>query len=234
LNPSVLEHVPEIRCTSCDRPGHANNEDRQCEFYGRARGQMAWALNHPDSGLGDTVPHISETRIRISTNGVEQTEAHRQPFWYQSQVLEIEVDGHAYHLGSASGAGCNCLIDTLRQKLPGIICKVSNVRQELENRHRGLATQISPGAYLPLDFWDDIVDLLKHHNAVTQPVRESWAHRFRVVCVDLTWIGHGEVFPRGASSSDRTSLLIARVNQNHFVPLVRLHDRHSRWRRPEP
>ena len=82
LHPSVLEHVPEIRCTSCDRPGHANNEDRQCAFYGRARDQMAWAPNHPDSGLGDTVPHISETRIRISANGVEQTEAHRQPFWY--------------------------------------------------------------------------------------------------------------------------------------------------------
>jgi hypothetical protein len=140
------------------------------------------------------VPHISETRIRISSNGVEQTEAHREPFWYQSQVLEIEVDGHACHLGSASGAGYNCLIDTLRQQLPGIICNVSHVRQELENRHRGKATQISPGAYLPLDFWDDIVDLLKYHNAVTQPVRESWAHRFRVVCVDLTWIGHGEVF----------------------------------------
>ena len=108
------------------------------------------------------------------------------------------------------------------------------MRQELENRHRGLATQIQPGAYLPLDFWDDIVDLLKYHNAVTQPVLESWAHRFRVACVDLTWIGHGEVFPRGASSSDRTSLLIARVNQNHFVPLIRLHDRHSRRQRPEP
>lgn len=56
-DPSVLEHFPELRCTSCDRPGHANNEDRQCEFNGRARGQMARALNHPDSGLGDTVPH---------------------------------------------------------------------------------------------------------------------------------------------------------------------------------
>jgi hypothetical protein len=123
LHPSVLEYVPELRCTSCDRPGHANNEDRQCAFYGRARGQMARAPNHPDSGLGDTVPHISETRIRIPANGVEQTEAHRQPFWYQSQVLEIEVDGHAYHLGSASRAGYNCLIDTLRQRLPGSSAK---------------------------------------------------------------------------------------------------------------
>ena len=149
-------------------------------------------------------------------------------------MLEIEVDGHAYHLGTASGAGNNCLIDTLRQKLPGIICNVSNVRQELENRHRGKATQISPGAYLSLDYWEDIVDLLKYNNAVTQAVRESWARRFRVVCVDLTWVGNGEVFPRGASSRERTSLVIARVNQNHFVPLIRVHDRHTTRRRQEP
>ena len=180
------------------------------------------------------MPHISETQIRISCNGVEQTEAHREPYWYRNQVIEIEVDGHAYRLGEASGDGCNCLIDTLRQKLQGIICNISWVRQELENHHRGKDTQIIPGDYLPLDFWDDIVDLLLSNNAVTQVHRESRAHRFRVVCVDLTWIGNGEVFPRGASSSERTSLVIARVNQNHFVPLIRVHDRHTTRRRQEP
>ena len=188
-------HITAHRCTSCDKPGHANNEDPSCVFYRRNRGQIDWAPNHPDSTLGNTVPHISETQIRISCNGVEQTEAHREPYWYRSQVIEIEVDGHTYRLGKASGDGCNCLIDTLRQKLQGIICNVSHVRQELENRHRGKATQISPGAYLPLDFWDDIVDLLISNNAVTQGVRESRAHRFRVVCVDLTWIGMVKYFP---------------------------------------
>ena len=175
---------------------------------------------------------MSQTRIRISANGVEQSAVRREPYWYRGLVLEIEVDNHSYHLGSASGSGCNCLIDTLRQKIPGIICNVSTVRAELENRHRGLPTQIQPGAFLPLDFWDEIVDLLGYHNAVFQPIRESWAHRFRIVCVDLTWIGHGEVFPRGAGR-DRTTLVIARVNQNHFVPLVRLHERNPRWRQPE-
>jgi hypothetical protein len=180
------------------------------------------------------VPHISETQIRISCNGVEQTEAHREPYWYRNQVIEIEVDGHTYRLGKASGDGCNCLIDSLRQKLPGIICNIPWVRQELENIHRGKDTQIIPGDYLPLDFWDDIVDLLISNNAVTQVQRESRAHRFRVVCVELTWIGHGEVFPRGASSSERTSLIIARVNQNHFVPLIRVHDRQATSRRQDP
>ena len=180
------------------------------------------------------MPHISETQIRISCNGVEQTEDPREPYWYRNQVIEIEVDGHAYRLGEASGDGCNCLIDTLRQKLQGIICNISWVRQELENHHRGKDTEIIPGDYLELDFWDDIVDLLISNNAVTQVHRESRAHRFRVVCVDLTWIGNGEVFPRGASSRERTSLVIARVNQNHFVPLIRVHDRHTTRRRQEP
>ena len=93
----------------------------------------------------------------------------------------------------------NCLIDNFRQTIPGIICRVSNVRDELENRHRGLPTQIQRGACLMLDFVDDIVDLLGHHNAVMQPVRKGGAHQFRVVCVcvcvDLACIGHGEVFP---------------------------------------
>ena len=173
------------------------------------------------------MPHISETNIRIVANGVEQTSARREPLWYQGQVLQIELNGHSYRMGSASGDGCNCLIDTLRQVLPGVISSVAAVRAELENRHRGLRTHIVPGAFLPLDFWDEIVDLLGFYNEVRR-IRASWAHRFRVVCVDLTWIGSGDVFPRGASSDTRTTLAIARVNQNHVVPLFRLHDRNPR------
>ena len=59
-------------------------------------------------------------------------------------------------------------------------------------------------------------------------------HRFRVVCVDVAWIGSGDVFFRGAASDACTTLAIARVNQNHFVPLRRLHGHDARWRRPEP
>ena len=83
------------------------------------------------------------------------------------------------------------------------------------------------GDFLPLDLWDDIVDLLVLYNEV-HPIRASWAHRLSMVCVDLAWIGSGDVFPRGASSDTRSTFAIARVNQNHFVPLFRLHDRNSR------
>ena len=92
--------------------------------------------------VGDNVPHISETRIRIVADGVEQTAANKAPYWYQDKVLEIEVDGRSYHLGCASGDGFNCLIDTLRQALPSVMCSVAAVRSALEDRHRGLPTEI--------------------------------------------------------------------------------------------
>ena len=86
-----------------------------------------------------------------------------------------------------------------------------------------LATCITPGEYLPLDFWNEIVALCGFHNEI-QPIRKSWAHRFRIVCVDPTWIGHGEDFPRGSRPGpERLTLVMARVNENHFVPLFRAH-----------
>ena len=107
------------------------------------------------------------------------------------------------------------------------------VRFALEDRHRGLRTEIIPGDHLHLDLLEDIVDLLAFHSEV-KSLQTSSAHRFRRVCVDFAFIGDGEVFPRGAASNVRTTLAIARVNQNHCVPLLRLHGRDPRWRRPEP
>ena len=235
LRPSS-EDVSTLLCANCGKAGHASNSDRQCPYFGRARGDIPWAQHHPDAALGDNVPHVSETRIRIVADGVEQTAARRAPYWYRGKVLEIEVGRRWYHLGSASGDGCNCLIDTLRQVLHGIMgimCSVVAVRAALESRHRGLPTEIIPNDYLSLDLWADIIDLLGLYNE-NGKVRTSWAHRFRVVCVDLTWIGNGDVFPRGATADTHTTLAIARVNQNHFVPLLRLHGCDERWRRPEP
>ena len=56
--------------------------------------------------------HISETRIRIVADGVEQARANRAPNLYQGKVLEIEVDGKIYHLESASG--CDVIVSLTR------------------------------------------------------------------------------------------------------------------------
>ena len=91
---------------------------------------------------------MSETHLQMLANGIEQMTARRRPFWYEGQVLEILTDGQSYDVGNASGDGCSCLIDTLRQKIPGV-----KLRATLEERYRNLPTRIAPGAYLPLDLW---------------------------------------------------------------------------------
>ena len=166
---------------------------------------------------------MSQTNIRILADGVLQSRGERRAYWYEGRAVEICIDGASYGLGRASGEGCNCLIDTLRQKLPAVICDVPLVRRLLEARHRQRETRITPGDYLDLeDYWEDILNLLGECNAV-RPVTREWAVDFRIVCVELTFIGNGLVVPRGVPRGQRTTLHIARVNLNHFIPLHRLH-----------
>ena len=166
---------------------------------------------------------MSQTNIRIFADGVLQSRGARRPFWYADRAVEICIDDAFFGLGRASGDGCNCLIDTLRQKLPAVICNIPYVRSRLEERHQHRATRITPGDYLDLaHYWEDIVNFLGEYNQV-QPVTWAWAVKFRIVCVDMTHIGHGDVLPRGVPQGQRTTLHIARVNQNHFIPLHRLH-----------
>ena len=223
-----------LRCANCGRAGHASNSDPLCAFFGRARGELPWAPQHPDTAWGNNVPHISETRIRVFADNVEQMAARKEHNWYRGKVIDIDIEGVSYHMGTATGDGCNCLIDTLRQTLPVIGCNVSIVRSMLEERHCNLPTAILPGDYLSLDLWYDIIDLLFACTAVDHTKQRNQHHNYRVVCVDMTWIGSGDVFPRNSSADGRRSLAIARVNENHFVPLHRLDDRNARWRRPEP
>ena len=97
---------------------------------------------------------------------------------------------------------------------------VSFVRTELERRHAGRRTAIVPRDYLELaTYWADIIDIIGLHNE--QGRFPNWSSRFRICCVDMCWIGNGEVLPRGVPQGDRQTLYIARVHQNHFVPLLR-------------
>jgi hypothetical protein len=207
----------ELGCTSCGRLGHASNAHPQCLFYERERNV------HLDAHGGSSVQHMSQTSIQILADGIVQCASRRKPYWYEGHRLRIMVDDQQFALGKASGEGCNCLIDTLRQKLGVASCNIADVRRRLEALHELCETEILPHDYLSLDYWEDIISLITEQSGHSAGTVRA-ASRFQVNCIDLTWIGHGEVLPRGVRREQCTVLHIARVNQNHFVPLTPLLD----------
>ena len=96
--------------------------------------------------MGDTVPHMTQTSVEVLADGRVQLD----PFWWINHEVVVKVQGREYIQGAASGAGCNCLIDTLRQQIPQLICNVRAVRRALEDRHRGSGTEIAEGDYLEI------------------------------------------------------------------------------------
>ena len=103
--------------------------------------------------------------------------------------------------------------------LPTFICDVALVRAELERRHARSSTAILPFDYLDLAIdGSDIIDTIGEN--ILGRTR-NLSSTFRVCCVDMCWIGHGEALPRDVPANARQTLYIARVNQNHFVPLRR-------------
>ena len=166
---------------------------------------------------------MSQTEITLLLDGAPVQHARREPYWYEGHVLDIIVDDFHFELGAASGDGYNCLIDTLRLKLNEVRgakipegC-VSRVRELLEDKHFNSSTHIVPGDFLDLsNHWEDVVNLLGDEDRVKQHGALS-SDDFEIVCVDMAWVGNGERLPPGGES--REKLFIARVNQNHFVPL---------------
>ena len=197
-------------CHSCGRVGCWSTK-RACLFYNRDR------ENHPDAGVGDDVAHIHQMHIEILKDGEAlQTGRILAPMWWIGHRIVIRIEGLDYFVGAASGDGCNCLVDSLRQCF-NMICNVSYVRQVLEDRHRGKNSQIEQLAYLQLDFhWRDILELLAQHNLCE---RSFDVNDCRIVCVDMNLPGHGDVV---GSDGAHHILYICRQNMNHFVPLFRL------------
>ena len=119
-------------------------------------------------------------------------------------------------LGTASGDGCNCLIDTLRQCLQNSDASIVQcVRACLQGPgFFGVASDTVPpaavikdGDYLTLDFHaSQILNLLGTNTEACKIVCLDWAHRSSGDAV-----GNG---PR--------TLYIARVDENHFVPLLQV------------
>ena len=70
------------------------------------------------------------------------------------------------------------------------------VRAELERRHAGRPTAIIQRDYLDLAiYWADIIDIIGLHNL--QGITPNFSSRFRMCCVDMCWIGNGEVLSEG-------------------------------------
>ena len=201
----------EFGCHACDGKG-CWRKNRTCRFFGRQRER------HGDAGLGDTVPHMRETNIRVFADGIEQQSSsqRRAPGWWRlCREVRVTTENKDFVMGHASGDGMNCLIDTLRQQLH-VICNVSSVRRDLQQLHKCGSSRIRPGAYLELQHhWRDVIKLLGTYRLNGGPISLN-PENFRIVCVDMMFIGSGDVEGDGP-----ISIYIARQNANHFVPLLR-------------
>ena len=115
--------------------------------------------------------------------------------------------------GTASGEGCNCLIDTLRQLIAPskpITC-MKEIRNALRKRFKSGSDKVTAGNYLTFDaHWRSVIELV-----------EKDSEDFKITCIDLDFRGHGEVVGNFDDSGLEgiISLYIARENGNHFVPL---------------
>ena len=183
--------------------------------------------------------HMSQTDIVLWKDGVRlPNDTQLAPNWYVGHRVEVSVDNMRFQLGTATGDGCNCLIDTLRQllnELPDVLIPQSclpEVRRLLEDKHRDGPTPISSRDYLDLaHYWEDVVNLLWDQDRIRQQLTRR-AKSFEIICADILYVGNGDRLPHQRDPSRRRGLYVARVNGNHFVPLRRFVD--ERVVRPVP
>ena len=174
--------------------------ETECPHFPMRRGPE-WSPNHPDSQLGDNVPHIKQIPWRKLDE--------RTP----GGSAIVCVDGRDFFLGKALDEDNNCLIDTLRQKL-NVIVSVPAVRQLMQQAFPSGPHRVTSSNFLELQHhWRHVVQHLgTASGGVLNPVR------FRVVCIDMAFPGNGDVEGDGPMT-----LHIAREHANHFVPLFPYH-----------
>ena len=191
-------------CHACDRRG-CWQANPSCLFFARSREL------HQDAGWGDSVPHMRETRITCTADGLDMEGRLSVDWWRQYRDVCFTVNGaEQFSMGKASGAECNCLIDTLRQQM-NLECNITEVRNYVQARH----LNIKRGDFLELQHhWRDVISGLAYVIGL-----DTVPSAYKIICVDSMFIGNGDVEGNGSST-----LYIARQNANHFVPLLRRHD----------
>ena len=202
------EDEQRYRCVACGRIG-CWTQSRQCPFHGRSRS------THVDASMGDNVPHMFQRDVQVYVNGAQLLRGaslHRKQ-WGNRDVI-VQVDSISFRIGTASGSNMNCLIDTLRQLVAGgVDCDVQHVRNRLECQFRS----IRPGDFLDLQHhWRAVIGWLARLNANNASFQ---ADNFKLVCIDLFFVGHGDVVGDGLET-----LYLAREDANHFVPLIPVWD----------
>ena len=188
-------------CHACDRRG-CWQASSSCLFFARARS------SHQDAGWGDSVPHMRETVITCTADGLDIEGRLSVDWWRHYQDVCFCINGaDQFSMGKASGDQCNCLIDTLRQQM-NLECDTRAVRNYVQARHSNLVL----GDFLEFQqHWRDVLSGLGHVAG-----RNIDPSVYKVVCVDAQFIGNGDVEGNGVNI-----LYIARQNANHFVPLLR-------------
>jgi hypothetical protein len=119
-----------------------------------------------------------------------------------------------FQRGTASGAGCNCLIDTLRQLLR-LNVNIPEIRRQLQ-----LLFPNEPGKVTRLNF----LDFQVHGPTILRLLSEAASRQeggapvdmsmFQIVCVDLQYMGNGDIAGNGL-----VKLFMARERGCHFIPL---------------
>jgi hypothetical protein len=134
----------------------------------------------------------------------------------------VELDGKVFFKGSASGTGCNCLIDSLRQciamQVPFVADSVWIRRQLLGKFPRAGANAVNPLSYLDLfAHWEDVVRLLGEQARAMgcDAAGVIKADSFRIVCVEESSQLVGEEYGRGPRV-----LYLMNESFRHFVPLI--------------
>ena len=101
-------------CHACGRESCFSNS-ASCP-YSRFRGKR---LDHPDAISTGNIEHMSQVRISC-LRGMDEIQAQVRlsgNWWLFGPPVTFIVNDIHLRMGQASGDGCNCLIDSLRQCL---------------------------------------------------------------------------------------------------------------------
>ena len=203
-----LELQRDFGCHRCDEIGCC---DANCKHFKHERPNVAEAADGSGRAAADL---FERTPVQI----------HREAG--NLNVL-VEFSNRTFIKGFASGAGCNCLIQTLLACLNdnGLLCvaDVPWIRQELRRRFRQGENRVTEANYLDLrNHWTSIIDLIgisaRRHGC--DPTNQIHARNFNVTAVLEE---RRIVVERDGVGA--INLFVLNEGNQHFVPLLRSRQR---------